>query len=406
MIHTPGKKPFIGTVVVDAKKGTILAVTEGKIAASTKDATTIDLTGRHLFPGLIDAATILGLVEIESATETVDYRDGGDFQPDLRASVGINPDSELIPVTRANGITTVVTRPTGSIIPGQGALINLSGWTPREMVVVDPLSLHVEYPSQPIFRNFGSVNPDGEDEGAAIRYRRSEKLNRLKELFESARRYDAAKKSNTLVTTTPRFESLLPYVRGEKPVIMTADRKSDILAAFKLADELKVQPILSGGTEAWKVLGELKKRKTAVILGPIMSLPRELGDRYDSAYTSALALHNAGVPFCIRSAGKSNARNLPYEAAQAVAYGLPPEVALEAVTLAPAKILGVADQLGTIDVGKMANIVVTDGDILQATTQVHAIFINGQPHEPISKQTRLYDKYRKRLNSTSVGLSQ
>ncbi len=398
-IHQPGRPAFVGTVVVAVARGEITQVVpiDGKVDAPT-DARVVDVSGLHLYPGLMDAGTILGLVEIDSARETNDSRDGGDFQPDLRASVGINPDSELIPVTRANGVTTVVTRPTGSLVPGQGALINLAGWVPAEMVVVDPLSLHIEYPGRPGARGFNPNWPDAEGENPSTVFRRNEKLNRLKELFDTARRYEAAKKAGPVPPTNPRLESLLPYVRGEKPVILTADRKADILAALKLADELKVKPILSGGTEAWKVAAELKRRGVPVILGPIMSLPRETGDRYDSSYVAAAKLHAAGVKFCIRSAGSNNARNLPYEAAMAVAYGLPPEEGLKAVTLYPAEILGVGDKFGTIEPGKRANLVIANGDLLQATTQVLSVFVDGRPYEPTNKQTRLYDKYRKRLD--------
>ncbi len=403
-IHQPGKDAFQGSVVVESASGKIIQVAQimEKVNIPT-DAKIVNCAGLHIYPGMIDAGTVLGLVEIDSARETNDSREGGDFQPDLRASIGINPDSELIPVTRANGVTTVLTRPTGSLMPGQGALINLSGWVPAEMVVVDPITLHIEYPGEPAFRGFNAnVAFEGGDSNLA-KFRREEKLNRLKELFESARRYDAAKKAGVVPPANPRLESLLPYVHGEKPVVFTADRKSDIIASLKLADELKVKPILSGGIEAWKVASELKRRDVPVILGPIMSLPRETGERYDASYASAAKLHEAGVRFCIRSAGSHNTRNLPYEAAMAVAYGLPPEEGLKAVTLYPAEMLGVADRLGTVETGKRANLVITGGDPLQASTQVLAIFVDGKPYEPTNKQTRLYDKYRKRLDEIQPG---
>jgi imidazolonepropionase-like amidohydrolase len=402
-IHLHAKPAFIGSVVISAEKKTITKIIPIKDKLEPlPDSQLIDVTGLHIYPGMIDAGTVLGLVEIDSARETADFREGGDFQPDLRASIGINPDSELIPVTRANGVTTVVTRPTGSMVPGQGALINLAGWVPSEMVVVDPISLHVEYPIEPMQRNFNPNWPADEGESNVARARRDDKLARLKELFETARRYDAAKKAGLSPTPNPRLESMLPYVRGEKSVVFTANRKADILATLKLADELKVKPILSGGNEAWKVADELKRRDVPVILGPVM--PRgffersDSGDRYDALYSAAAKLHRAGVRFCIRSAGTSNARNLPYEAAMAVAYGLPPEEGLKAVTLYPAQILGVSDKLGTLDTGKRANLVIATGDILQASTQVLSVFINGKPYEPTNKQTKLYDKYRKRLD--------
>ncbi|OWK40463.1 hypothetical protein FRUB_05382 [Fimbriiglobus ruber] len=405
-IHQPGRPVFVGTVVVATSTGRISQVVPaGKEVEAPADAKTVDVAGLHIYPGLIDSGTVLGLVEIDSARETADFRDGGDFQPDLRASVGINPDSELIPVTRANGVTTVVTRPTGSLVPGQAALINLAGWVPAEMVVVDPIALHIEYPGQPSGR--GGLNPNWPDapgEDVSGRFRRDEKLAKLKDLFETARRYDATKKAGLTPPVSPRLESLLPYARGEKPVIMTADRRADIQAALKLADELKVKVILSGGIEAWKLAPELKRRDVPVILGPVMAVPRESGDRYDAAYAAAAKLHAAGVRFCIRSAGSNNTRNLPYEAAMAVAYGLPPEEGLKAVTLYPAEILGVADQLGTVEAGKRANLVIADGDVLQATTRVLGVFVDGRPYDTTNKQTRLYDKYRKRLSEAKPAM--
>lgn len=162
-------------------------------------------------------------------------------------------------------------------------------------------------------------------------------------------------------------------------------------------------PGLISGTKAWKVATELKRRDVPVILGPVMSVPRGIGERYDATYGAAAKLHEAGVRFCIRSAGSSNARNLPYEAAMAVAYGLPPEEGLKAVTLYPAEILGVADKFGTVEAGKRANLVIATGDLLQVSSQVLTVFVDGRPYEPTNKQTRLYDKYQKRLTEVRSG---
>jgi imidazolonepropionase-like amidohydrolase len=364
-------------------------------------ATRVNGSGLHLYPGLIDAATVLGLTELDSARETHDYAEGGDYQPDLRASIAINPDSELIPVTRANGVTTVVTRPTGAIIAGQSALINLAGWVPKEMVVVDPLALHINFPSP--FPSFGTDPGLPRVTRAIARKQREEKLRRAKELFQQAVAYDEARKQSPGKPVNPRLESLVPYARGQKPVVIQASRRQEIVDALKIADELKLKVIISGALDAWKVADELKKRDVAVIVGPIMALPQEQYDPYDGPYACPAKLHQAGVRFCIRSAEATNIRNLPYEAAMAVSYGLPPEEGLKAVTLYPAQILGVADQLGSIEVGKRANLVLTDGDVLQAATQVQAVFIDGRPLEPTSKQTRLYERYRERLREVREG---
>jgi imidazolonepropionase-like amidohydrolase len=387
-----------------------VVVRDGKIAklepasspsADSNGLPVIEAAGLHLYPGMIDAATVLGLTEVDSARETHDFTEGGDFQPDLRASTAINPDSELIPVTRANGVTTVLTRPTGSIIAGQGALINLAGWVPREMVIVDPLALHIEFPGAfPTFTGDPTLPMLGR---AIAKKQREEKLRRLRQLFQQAKAHDDARKASSSVVANPRLEALAPYLRGEKPVLIQANRAQEIRDALKFADDFKLKAIISGGLESWKVVDELKKRHTPVVLGPVMTLPQESYDPYDSPFTCALKLHEAGVPFCIRSTGTSNTRNLPYEAAMAISYGLPPDEGLKAVTLYPAKILGVAEQLGSIESGKRANLVLANGDILQASTQVACVFIDGKPYEPVSKHTRLYDRYRERLKEVKEG---
>jgi imidazolonepropionase-like amidohydrolase len=388
-----------------------VVIDKGKIESMSNDApdnslpgprsTVVDGRGLHLYPGMIDAATVIGLTELGSARETQDYAEGGDFQPDLRASIAINPDSELIPVTRANGVTTVVTRPIGSIIAGQSALINLAGWVPKEMSVVDPLALHVEFPAAlPMFTGDPTMPMLGR---AIARKQRDEKLRRLRELFAQAVAYDEARKQSPAHPVNPRLDALVPYARGRKPVVIQAHRKPEILDALKLADELKLKVILSGAIDSWKVAAELKKRNVPVILGPIMTMPQESYDPYDSPFACAAKLHEAGVRFCIRSTGSSNTRNLPYEAAMAVSYGLPAEEGLKAVTLYPAEILGVAEQMGSIEKGKRANLVLADGDILQASTQVRALFIDGRPLEPTSKQTRLYERYGERLREVRDG---
>jgi imidazolonepropionase-like amidohydrolase len=397
--------PVSGPVVKDAlvmvRDGKIDSIAEGKDIENKTDVLAIDGTGLHLYPGMIDAGTVLGLTELGSAKETHDFAEGGDFQPDLRASIAINPDSELIPVTRANGVTTVVTRPTGTVIAGQSALINLNGWVPKEMTLVDPLALHVEFPTAlPVL----SGDPNGPNVGRAVaKKQREEKIRRLKELFQQALAHDEAKKQNPDRPANTRLEALIPYAKGTKPVVIQANRKQEILDALKLADELKLKVILSGGIEAWKVTDELKQRNVPVILGPVMTMPQESYDPYDAPFAATAKLHEAGVKFCIRSAGSTNTRNLPYEAAMAASYGLPPDEALKAVTLYPAQLLGVADQLGSIEPGKRANLVLTNGDILQASTQVLALLIDGKPLEPSSKHTRLYERYRERLREVREG---
>lgn len=397
-VHNPGRDAVVADVRID--KGKIDSIGRN---LDDDGATVYDTKGLHIFPGLIDAGTQVGLTEIGSAKETQDFSEGGDFQPDLRATTAVNPESELIPVTRANGVLSVVVRPIGGVVGGQAGIINLAGWVPKDMTIVDQLALHIEFPSEsPVFR----MDPSTAGIGRAVaKKQREEKIKKLKDLFDEAKRYEASRKANPDSPITPRLEAMLPYVRGERPVIVSAERKPEIADAIKLADELKFKMILSGATDAWKVADDLKKRDIPVIVGPVMSLPVEKDDPYDAPYANAAKLYRAGVRFCIRSTGSSNARNLPYEAAMATSYGLPADEALKAVTMYPAEILGVGDQLGSIDTGKRANLVLTNGDLLQPSTQVLGLFIDGKPLEPTSKQTKLYEKYRERLKEVKGGKS-
>lgn len=402
----PVSSPVIKNAVVHVSNGKIKAIQDlDKVGELTlpEGTSLVEGKGLHVYPGMIDSATILGLTELGSARETQDFSEGGDFQPDLRALIGINPDSELIPVTRANGVLSVVTRPTGATVSGQGAIVNLAGWTPQEMKLIDPFGLHIEFPAS---QGLVSGSPDGPPAGRIFAKKaREEKLKFLKLQFAEAKRDADAVKSGIKKQLDPRREAMLPYCTGEKPVIVNANRKSDILEAIKWAEETKVKLILSGGVDAWKVADELKKKNIPVLCGPFTVMPQETYDTYDAQYRTAGRLHEAGVKFCIRSAGSTNTRNLPYEAAMAVSYGLPAEEALKAVTLYPAQILGLGDKLGSVEVGKIANLVITDGDMLEPSTQVRGLFIAGNPVEPTSKQTKLYERYRERLQDVKAGRS-
>lgn len=402
----PVSGPVVKNALVQVENGKIKSIQDLDKQTEVDLPSTvslIDAKGLHVYPGMIDSATILGLTELGSARETQDFSEGGDFQPDLRALIGINPDSELIPVTRANGVLTVVTRPTGATVSGQGAIVNLAGWTPQEMKLVDPFGLHIEFPAS---QGLVSGSPDGPPAGRIFAKKaREEKLKFLKLQFADAKRDADAVKAGIKKQLDPRREAMLPYCTGEKPVIVNANRKADILEAIKWAEETKVKLILSGGVDAWKVADELKKKKIPVLCGPFTVMPQEAYDTYDAQYRTAGRLHEAGVTFCIRSAGSTNTRNLPYEAAMAVSYGLPADEALKAVTIYPAQILGLGDKLGSVEAGKIANLVITDGDMLEPSTQVRGLFIAGNPVEPTSKQTKLYERYRERLQDVKAGRS-
>jgi imidazolonepropionase-like amidohydrolase len=363
--------------------------------------TIVDAAGLHAYPGLFDAGTILGLVEYRSAQETNDSAETGGVQPDAVAATAVNPDSEMIPVTRVNGVTTVLTRPAGGLVSGQGSVIRLAGWTSAEMTAEAAACLFVALGRPPSGPGFGTLFPDRASDDADGR---KDRLRQIRDLFARARLYRQARDLAAAVgqpgpVADPRMDAMIPYLDGRRPVVVQADTRADILAAAGLADELKIRVIISGGKEAWKCADTLAAKKIPVILGPVFDLPFSYSDPFDSVYTCAARLHAAGVKFCFQSAGASNVRNLPYEAAAAVAHGLPAFVALRAVTLTPAEILGVSDRFGSLDAGKSAEVILTDGDPLQVTTNVVGVFIAGEPVEPTSKHTRLYERYLGRIRS-------
>lgn len=377
-----------GALLIDGEK--IAAVGTRSVVQIPTDTKTIDATGLHVYPGLIDAGTTVGLVEIGKVRETHDDKESGQFQPDLRAAVAVNPDSELIPVARAGGITTLLIRPSGGIISGQASIIKLDGWTVPEMTVNLEAGLQITWPGgkdteKPIeeLREFlaqgrlyhqitNGKKPEAGDQKSEVKSQRSEIVD-------------------------PRYEALGPYLRGEKPVFVEANSYREIAEALLFAEKEKLKIVITGGADAWKLTAELKKREVPVVLGPVMRAPVEDYDPFDAPYAAAGRLHEAGVTFCIRSNHGPNSRNAPFEAAMAAAYGLPRDEAIKAVTLSAAKVLGLEDRYGSLTAGKLANVIVTDGSPLQQTSQYKAIFVHGRPYAPESRHTRLYEKYRGRL---------
>lgn len=381
-----------GTVLIS--NGRITNV--GKDLALPSDTKLIDVAGLHVYPGLIDAGTTTGLTEIEKVVETSDFAEAGQFQPDLRAGVAINPDSELIPVARAGGITTILAMPTGGFISGQASAVKLGGWTVPEMVLELEAGLVIRWPGG-AHRVRRSRKDQEEDQK-----KHQEQLDQLKEFLKQGRLYNKLK-ADTLAAkqsppvADPRYEALKPYLAAEKPIFIEANHRREIAEALLFAEAEKLKIIITGGTDAWKLAGDLKARNVPVIVGPVMNRPANEHDPFDAPYANPGRLFEAGVLFCIRSYDSSNSRNTPFEAAQAVAYGLPQEEGLKSVTLHAARVLGIEDRVGSITAGKLANVIVTDGNPLLHVTQIKATFIDGRPYAPETRQTRFYEKYKQRL---------
>jgi imidazolonepropionase-like amidohydrolase len=394
--------PVSGPVI---ERGTVV-LADGKIAAVGADvavpegATVVDATGKHVYPGLIDGLTTLGLTEIGSVPGSVDIAEVGDVNPHAQAWVALNPHSELIPVARANGITAALAAPGGGLVSGQSAVIRLAGSTPESLAVRTPAAMHAVYPTgRPVFdmaRMFDEPERKTFEEREKDKKKNQEKdLRRLEHLLENAKAHRAGLDTAEGRKTDLALEALVPVARGEVPLAVRADAEADIRGAIAFARERGLKLIVTGGLEAWRCAAALKEAGAAVLLN-VDRLPRRETDPYDAAYTNAAALHAAGVPFAIVSDDASQSRNLPYEAAMARAFGLPPDAALRAITLSPAEILGVASRMGSLEPGKDANVVVATGDIMDHRTDVTHVFIDGVAQPLDTRHTRLFEAFKDR----------
>ncbi|MDQ3698655.1 MAG: amidohydrolase family protein [Gemmatimonadota bacterium] len=371
------------------------------------DATVVDGTGLFVYPGMIDAGTSLGLTEIGSVPGGVDTRELGDFNPQNVSLTAVNPHSELIPVTRVNGVTTVITGPAGGLISGSAALMDLAGWTPAEMGVRQRAGMVIAYPTDAGgFGGLGGFGGFGQQRSAADREAQlNEQVRHLRSYLADARAYVdvkhrlAAGSARTNGAGAQRvsqpMEAMAALVRGEIPAIVDANSAAQIRGALALADSFGIKIILRGAREGWRLADTLAARRIPVIVGPLTAVPGA-EDPYDMVYANPGALARAGVKIAFQSSDAANSRNLPYHAALATAYGLDPQEALRALTINAAEIFGVADRYGTIEPGKVANLILTTGDPLDVRTIVRQVFIRGEMVPMTDRHTRLYEQFKAR----------
>ena len=394
IVPVTGPRIQNGTIVLRA--GRIEAV--GSNVAAPSDASVIDGTGLFVYPGMIDAGTELGLTEIGSVPGGEDTQELGDFNPQNVAVTAVNPHSELIPVTRVNGVTTAVTSAQGGLISGQAGLIDLLGWTPAEMAARRQAAMVVSYPS--LGGGGGGGGGGGQQRSDVERREELDRRTRsLRSYFADAKAYAEMKGR---VTTTggvrkvnQAMEAMTPAMRGEMPVIFDVTTAEQIRGVLALADTFGMKVVLRGAREAWRLADTLAMRKIPVIVGPTTSVPGA-DDPYDMTYANPGMLARAGVKIAFQTSDAANSRNLPYNAALAVAYGLDADAALRGLTINPAEIFGVADRYGSLEPGKVANVMVTTGDPMDVRSTVRYLFIRGEPVPLDDRHTRLYEQFRAR----------
>lgn len=395
-VHTVSGATLTGaTLVFD--KGVITSIGAdggaGGSAIIPPDAERIDVTGKHIFPGLIDANSSMGLTEIGSVAGSNDLQETGRINPNIRAEVGVNPESELIPVARSGGVAITATSASGGLISGTAAAMMTDGWTWEEMTLKAPIGLVVNWPTM-TYRRPRSGRQTREE----WQKLRDAELKTLAETFATARAYMKAREAErSRHDPDLRWEAMIPVLQKNVPVWVNADEVAQIQSALSWAEQEGVNLVIVGGNDAWRVAGLLKEKKIPVIYTNVLSSPGRRFEPYDLVYSTPAKLAEAGVSFCIAGErSPSFSRNLNHQAATAAAFGLPKDEALKAVTLYAARILGIADRVGSLERGKDATLMITDGDPLELSTTVLQVYIQGRKADMRDKHKQLYGKYQEK----------
>jgi len=378
----PVSGPKMENATVLIRDGRITAV--GPAVTVPGDATRVDARGKWVTPGLIDGGTQLGLTEISAVNATNEGAlRGSDVAAAFNVAEGINPASTLIPVTRIEGVTTTLAAPASGWISGQAVLIDLDGATIEQMLVRSPVAIVVDLSE-------GSKSAGGGSRAGVAQ--------RLRRVFSDALEYSRRRTEYTraqmqqLAAPAADLEALLPVLRGQLPLIAFANRKSDIATALRIGREFKLKLILAGAQEAWMIAPQLAAAGVPVLVQPLDNIPSydALGVRYENA----AVLAKAGVKVALLETDTHNARDLRQQAGNAVSYGMTWDQALRAVTLSPAEIFGVGDRYGSLEPGRVANVVVWSGDPFEFTTAVEHVFIRGKEIPLRSRQTELFERYK------------
>jgi imidazolonepropionase-like amidohydrolase len=414
-LHPVTARPMQGWLLFDLGKIQGLGIGDPPSAIRIPPNTeTIDGAGKHLYPGLFAANTQLGLAEMAAVRASNDIREVGNVTPEVRAAVAVNPDSTLIPVTRSNGVLTAAVFPEGGRIPGRVSVIRLDGWTWEDMAVTPDAGITVDWPNMRPVRAEWMERSD-QEQGDDIR----KSVAIIDDAFSAAKSYFAVRAADPAQPVDLRWEAMrgvfapdaalgtgviVPQEQGkrpippsQRPVFINAQDIDQITSAVAWALKNDLKPVIVGGRDAPMAADLLKRHDIPVIVTGTHAFPKRSDSPYDDAYTLPARLKEAGVRFAIASADRTaHERNLPYNAAMAVAFGLDPDTALRSITLAPAEILGLGNKLGALESLRAATIMLTDGDILEIPTHVQRAWIDGREIDLSNKQTKLAEKYREK----------
>lgn len=393
-VVNPGAAPMPNTDILI--RNNRIAAMGAAAATQVPNAKVIDAAGKFIYPGMIDANTGIGLQEIGGIATMSLRSEMGQFNPHMKALVALNVESEILGVTRMNGVTTVLTSPSGGVISGQATLINTAGWTWEDLAVMRTAGMMINIPGS----GGGGRGGRGGRGGGANQPSVAQLTADLEQFMTEARAYEAGRTAGTAKLDLI-YEAMRPLFKKEIPAIIPAGNEQSIRNAVAFGEKWGIRVVISGGSEAWKVRRFLAEKQVPVILSSIESVPAD-NLPYDAIYAQPGLLYEAGVKFAFSTGNGSNARHVAFHAALATAYGLPVEGALKALTIWPAEILGADKQIGTIEQGKMANLFITTGDPFDLRTQVAEVFIKGRQVPDDDRHHRLYLKYKARPTNVIV----
>ncbi len=356
------------------------------------DAKVIDARGKYIYPGMIDANTGIGLTEIGGFAQMNLRSEIGEFNPHMRALVALNVESEILGVTRMSGVTSVVTSPTGGVISGQATLINTAGWTWEDLAVNRTAGIVINLPGAGGGGGRGGGGGGRGGFGAPAGPSVAEQMAELNQFMTESKEYDARRKAGQTKSDLV-YEPMRMLFSKAVPAMIPAGGEAAIKSAVEFGEKWGIRVVILGGQGAWRVRKMLAEKNVPVILSSIQSAP-SADMAYDEIYAQPGLLYEAGVKFAFSTGGGSNARHVPFHASLAVAYGLPIDGALKALTIWPAEILGAEKEVGTIAQGKLANFFITTGDPMDLRTQVTEVFIKGREVPEDDRHNRLYLKYK------------
>jgi imidazolonepropionase-like amidohydrolase len=382
-----------GTIVFE--NGVIVAV--GADVEIPAGARVVDVSGKHIYPGLIDAYSTVGISEIGAVDMSNDVREVGDFNPNITAALGVNAESRHIGTSRSQGVLTTLTTPGGGLISGMSSAMALEGWTWEEMSLENAAALNVNWPDpNPRRRGFGGFGGFGNQ--GADRPSYEERVQELKNYFAEARAYRDAVAAGEQVRTDARYIAMIPALDREIPVVVSANGAAQINDAITWAKEENLRLVIRGGNDAIHVADRLVAEEVPVILTTTMSAPGRDHEGYDGAYRRATDLYEAGVKFAISGGAESlGTDRLPYDAGVAVAFGLPEEEAVKAVTINAAELMGLDDRIGSLEPGKQATLLITTGTPIDMTSDIEQAYIQGRELDMNDIQKHFFQKYMEKV---------